>query len=203
MLLCWILQSTKEVIVYYFHMKGWGNRGREGGLPSLWSFWLELRDFHTVVLDISSDMLISEGSDLRSRERKRRRGGVWSGEAQTECVSPDQPKERDRKVKFTQFPTPLFMSVCLCVSVCMRAWVCSPGVVRFLDVRGLAALHGNLNSIFALLAEHNLWFLKDTQAHKKSLFTPAGFTAVWLFHLNYLFYLLGGVIEVFLLPLGH
>lgn len=42
----------------------------------MWSFWLELRDFHTVVLDISSDMLISEGSDLRSRERKRRRGGV-------------------------------------------------------------------------------------------------------------------------------
>lgn len=39
------------------------------------SFWLELRDFHTVVLDISSDMLISEGSDLRSGQRKRRRAG--------------------------------------------------------------------------------------------------------------------------------
>lgn len=36
------------------------------------SFGLELRDFHTVVLDISSDILISEGSHLRSRERERR-----------------------------------------------------------------------------------------------------------------------------------
>lgn len=123
-----------------------------------------------------------------------------------EWVSPDRQKGRDRKVKFTQFPAPLIMSACLCVSVCMRACVCSPGVLRFLDVSGLAALHGNLNSIFPLLAEHNLWLLKDTQAHKKSvcaLFTPVGFTAVWVFHLNYLLYLLGGIVEVFLLPLGH
>lgn len=43
--------------------------------------------------------------------------------------------------------------------------VSSPGVMRFWDLNmsGLAALHGNLNSIFLFITEHDLRFLKDTQ----------------------------------------
>lgn len=48
------------------------------------SMLLELRDFQTVVLDISSDMLMSEGSVLDNRLRRgegkgRRRGEGESG----------------------------------------------------------------------------------------------------------------------------
>lgn len=99
------------------------------------------------------------------------------------------------------------VSVSVCVSVCMRACVCSPGVVCFLDMSAPAALHGNLNSIFPLLAEHDLRLLKDTHTPRKSHYVHflglPGFTVVGGFHLSYLFYLLGGVVEVFLLPLGH
>lgn len=184
MLLCWSKRSNC-VLFPHEEMREWGEGGRGACL---------LCGCRTTVFLIGVERFPHGGfrhfvryvnirgvrPEEAGEEEEESRGVKW-GKLRESVLVQTSRKGETQKVKFSQFPAPLIMSVCLCMSVCMRGCVCSPGVVCFLDVSALAALHGNLNSIFPLLAEHNLRLLKDTQTQEKSLlalFRPLGFTAV-------------------------